>query len=195
MIAFLKGRLAHKEATYVILEVNGIGYRVFISLNTYTAIKNEEACTLFTHFHVKEDAQLLYGFTNSAEKQTFQLLISISGVGPNTALMVLSTLSSVELKNAIVSDDVKTIQSVKGIGAKTAQRIILELKDKVIKEGVSPEDNSGVSNNTLKEEALTALVTLGISKNVAEKSVLKILKTADADITVEELIKRVLKSA
>lgn len=195
MIAFLKGRLAHKEATYVILEVNGIGYRVFISLNTYTAIKNEEACTLYTHFHVKEDAQLLYGFTNSAEKQTFQLLISISGVGPNTALMVLSTLSSVELKNAIVSDDVKTIQSVKGIGAKTAQRIILELKDKVIKEGVSPEDNSGVSNNTLKEEALTALVTLGISKNVAEKSVLKILKTADADITVEELIKRVLKSA
>ena len=111
MIAFLKGRLAHKEATYVILEVNGVGYRVFISLNTYSAIKNEEACTLFTHFHVKEDAQLLYGFTQTAEKYTFQQLISISGVGPNTALMVLSTLSSSELKNAIVSDDVKTIQS------------------------------------------------------------------------------------
>jgi len=194
MIAFLKGRLAHKEATYVIIDVNGVGYRVFISLNTYSAIKNEESCTLFTHFHVKEDAQLLYGFTQTAEKQTFQLLISISGVGPNTALMVLSTLSALELKNAIVSDDVKTIQSVKGIGAKTAQRIILELKDKVLKEGIEPEENNGTSSNRVQEEALTALVTLGISKNIAEKSILKILKTADASITVEELIKGALKA-
>ena len=195
MIAFLKGRLAHKEATYVILEVNGIGYRVFISLNTYSAIKNEEVCTLFTHFHVKEDAQLLYGFTQTSEKYTFQQLISISGVGPSTALMVLSTLSSSELKNAIVSDDVKTIQSVKGIGAKTAQRIILELKDKILKEGIEPEENSGAVDNTLRQEALTALVTLGFPKNVAEKSVNKILKTANADTTVEEVIKKALKSA
>ena len=194
MIAFLKGRLAHKEATYVILDVNGVGYRVFISLNTYSAIKNEEACTLFTHFHVKEDAQLLYGFTQTAEKQTFQLLISISGVGPNTALMVLSTLSAAELKNAIVSDDVKTIQGVKGIGAKTAQRIILELKDKILKEGVEPEGYLNSSSNRIKEEALTALVTLGISKNVAEKSIMKILKTADSSISVEELIKGALKT-
>ena len=194
MIAFLKGRLAHKEATYVILDVNGVGYRVFISLNTYSAIKNEEACTLFTHFHVKEDAQLLYGFTQTAEKQTFQLLISISGVGPNTALMVLSTLSAAELKNAIVSDDVKTIQAVKGIGAKTAQRIILELKDKILKEGVEPEGHLNSSSNRIKEEALTALVTLGISKNVAEKSIMKILKTADSNISVEELIKGALKT-
>ena len=194
MIAFLKGRLAHKEATYVILDVNGVGYRVFISLNTYSAIKNEEACTLFTHFHVKEDAQLLYGFTQTAEKQTFQLLISISGVGPNTALMVLSTLSAAELKNAIVSDDVKTIQGVKGIGAKTAQRIILELKDKILKEGVEPEGYLNSSSNRIKEEALTALVTLGISKNVAEKSIMKILKTADSNISVEELIKGALKT-
>ena len=194
MIAFLKGRLAHKEATYVILEVHGVGYRVFISLNTYTAIKNEEACTLFTHFHVKEDAQLLYGFTQTSEKYTFQQLISISGVGPSTALMVLSTLSSSELKNAIVSDDVKTIQSVKGIGAKTAQRIILELKDKIIKEGIEPTENIGVSSNRVRDEALTALITLGFSKNIAEKSLAKVFKTADQDITLEEVIKKALKA-
>ncbi len=194
MIAFLKGRLAHKEATFVILEVNGVGYRVFISLNTYSAIKNEEACTLFTHFHVKEDAQLLYGFTQTSEKYTFQQLISISGVGPSTALMVLSTLSSSELKNAIVSDDVKTIQSVKGIGAKTAQRIILELKDKILKEGIEPVEGLGGENNQVRDEALTALVTLGIAKNVAEKSIAKIMKTADAGIAVEDIIKRALKA-
>ena len=194
MIAFVKGRLAHKEPTYVILDVNGIGYRIFISLNTYSAIKNEEACTLFTHFHVKEDAQLLYGFTQTAEKQTFQLLISISGVGPNTALMVLSTLSAAELKSAIVSDDVKTIQGVKGIGAKTAQRIILELKDKIIKEGVEPEENSVSPDTAVRNEALTALVTLGISKNVAEKSIIKVLKALGSNVSVEELIKGALKA-
>ena len=195
MIAFLKGKLAHKEATYVVIDVNGVGYQVFISLNTYSAIKNEEACMLFTHLHVKEDSHTLFGFTQSSEKNTFLQLISISGVGPSTALMVLSTLSSSELKNAIVSEDVKTIQSVKGIGAKTAQRIILELKDKIQKEGIEPEENTGTPHNRLKEEALIALVTLGFAKNAAEKGVVKILKTADKDITLEEIIKKALKTA
>ena len=170
MIAFLKGRLAHKEVSHVVVDVNGVGYQVFISLNTYSAIKNEEACMLYTHLHVKEDAHTLYGFTKSSEKSTFLHLISISGVGPSTALMVLSTLSAAELKSAIISDDVKTIQSVKGIGAKTAQRIILELKDKIAKEGFELEESTGYVDNRIKDEALTALITLGIAKNAAQKS-------------------------
>ena len=194
MISYLKGRLVHKEASSVIIDVNGIGYQVFISLNTYSALKDEEACTLHTHLHIKEDSHTLFGFSDVKERSTFLQLISISGVGPTTALTVLSTLSSGELKSAILNDEVKVIQSVKGIGAKTAQRIILELKDKIAKEGFVAGEQTGFVDNRIKEEALTALMTLGYAKAVAEKSIEKALKR-DSSLGLEEIIKSVLKSA
>ncbi len=194
MISYLKGRLAHKQASSIIIDVNGVGYQVFISLNTYSALKDEEACTLHTHLHVKEDSHTLFGFSDVKERATFLQLISISGVGPTTALTVLSTLSSSELKTAILNEEVKVIQSVKGIGAKTAQRIILELKDKVAKEGFEVDEQSGLVDNRIKEEALTALMTLGYAKAVAEKSIEKALKRTP-DLSLEEIIKNVLKSA
>ncbi len=194
MISYLKGRLAHKQASSIIIDVNGVGYQVFISLNTYSALKDEEACTLHTHLHVKEDSHTLFGFSDVKERATFLQLISISGVGPTTALTVLSTLSSSELKTAILNEEVKVIQSVKGIGAKTAQRIILELKDKVAKEGFEVGDQSGLVDNRIKGEALTALMTLGYAKAVAEKSIEKVLKRTP-NLSLEEIIKNVLKSA
>lgn len=197
MIAFLEGRLAHKEPAYVIIDVGGVGYHVNISLTTYAYVKEQEKCKLFTHFHVKEDAQSLYGFSSTGEKSTFVQLISISGIGPSTALMMLSSLSPSELKDAIIREDVKLIQSVKGIGGKTAQRVILELKDKMIKDGSI--DSSGVetssANNTVRNEALQALTTLGIPRATAEKSINKALKQLGTTVTVESLIKESLKTA
>lgn len=197
MFAYLKGKLAHKDPTFVILDINGVGYEVKISLNTFSKIKDQENIQLFTHFYVKEDAQVLFGFADIHEKQTFLHLVSISGVGPSTGLMVLSSLTPQEVEQAILSEDVGTIQGVKGIGAKTAQRIILELKDKVGK------DNSGGDlldlpisrQNTTRNEALAALVTLGINKAAAQKSVDKILKGSSSDISLEDLIKLALKAA
>ena len=197
MFAELKGKLAHKDPTFVILDINGVGYEVKISLNTFSKIKDQENIQLFTHFYVKEDAQVLFGFADIHEKQTFLHLVSISGVGPSTGLMVLSSLTPQEVEQAILSEDVGTIQGVKGIGAKTAQRIILELKDKVGK------DNSGGDlldlpisrQNTTRNEALAALVTLGINKAAAQKSVDKILKGSSSDISLEDLIKLALKAA
>ncbi len=198
MITYVKGKLVEKEPTHVIIETGGLGYHVNISLNTYSAVKDQEDCKLFTHFHVKEDSQTLYGFSIKAERQTFRDLISISGVGPSTGLMILSSLSPKELQNAIATEDVKTIQSVKGIGAKTAQRIILELKGKIEKsilDGSIEVDSSVRSHNTIKDDALIALTTLGIAKAVAEKSVEKVIRRLGMDITVEELIKQALKTA
>ena len=194
MIAYIDGKLAHKEATFVIIETNGIGYHVNISLSTYAAIKDSERIKLFTYLHVKEDSHTLYGFHTTAEKRVFLDLISISGVGPSTGLMIQSSLSADELRQAIVSEDVKTIQGVKGIGAKTAQRIILELKDKLIKQGVEV-DNVASASNTLMNEALSALITLGFNKIAAEKTITKILKSSGNQITLEELIKQALKAA
>lgn len=197
MIAFIQGKLAHKEATYVVIDVGGVGYQISISLTTYSQIKDQENCKLLTYFHVKEDAQTLFGFTTESEKRTFLNLISINGVGPSTALMVLSSLSANELRNAILTDDVKTIQSVKGIGAKSAQRIILELKDKLAKDGpaVDMGENTSSAHNTVRAEALTALVTLGINKTTAEKGVDRIIRKEGAGIPLEELIKQALKTS
>ncbi len=192
MIGYLKGILTFKDPTYVLLEVNNIGYEVKISLNTYGLIKNLDTCKLHTYLNIKEDAHTLYGFYNPDEKQIFLKLISISGVGPGTALMITSSMTVDEIKNAIVSGDVGTIQRVKGIGNKTAQRIILELKDKVGKE--SPDVMvSGNVSNTIRTEALSALMTLGINKSAAEKSLDFILKKSGDDITLEDLIKQVLQ--
>lgn len=198
MITYLDGRLAHKEAAYVVIDVNGLGYHVNISLGTFSDIKDEEKCKLFTHFHVKEDAHTLYGFSKESERVTFRNLISISGIGPSTAIMMLSTLSPKELRGAIVNGDVKLIQSVKGIGAKTAQRVILELKDKLLKEGEVANESSNQDKgdyNTTRNEALQALVTLGIPRAAAEKAINKVMKQFGSDVSVELLIKESLKSA
>ena len=194
MIGYLKGHLAIKDPTYVILDVNGIGYEVKISLNTFGKIKDLDSCLLHTHLHIKEDSHTLYGFFDQEEKRTFLQLISINGVGPNTALMINSSLNVEELKTAIVNEEVAVIQRVKGIGNKTAHRIILELKDKIKKEGI--ESGSAPSGDVnLRNEALSALITLGINKGVAEKSIDKIIKTHSGDLTLEDLIKFVLKQA
>lgn len=197
MFAYLKGKLAFQDPTYVIIDIQGVGYEVKISLNTFSKIKNKESIQLFTYFHVKEDAQILFGFADQHEKSIFQHLISISGVGPSTGLMVMSSLSPEEVEHAILSEDVKTIQGVKGIGAKTAQRIILELKDKIGKDtGTGDLINIPTSNkNTIRNEALAALVTLGINKAAAQKSIEKILKGSSEEMSLEELIKLALKAA
>lgn len=195
MIDFIKGKLVHKDPAFVIVEVNGIGYRVGISLNTFSALSNQENIKLHTYFHVKEDVQALYGFFEESEREIFKALISISGIGPTSALVVLSSLTPEELKQAILTEDAKTIQSIKGIGAKTAQRVILELKDKIGKLEVQGSLNILPNKyNTTRDEALSALVTLGVAKSAAEKSVDKFLKMNAGDVTVEEIIKSVLKS-
>ena len=195
MIAYIDGKLTYKDPTYIILETAGIGYQVKISLNTYSLLKDEERCKLHTYLHIKEDAHTLYGFFELIEKKIFLDLISISGIGPGTALMTLSSLSPAELQHAIACEDLKVIQSIKGIGAKTAQRIILELKDKMKKESLIEDKFIPISShNTLRKEALSALVTLGIARNVAEKSIDSIMKQ-NTNITLEQLIKLALKTA
>lgn len=194
MIGYLNGNLAIKDPTYVIADVNGVGYEVKISLNTFSKIKDLERCLLHTYLHVKEDSQTLYGFFDKEEKSLFLHLISISGVGPNTALMINSSLTVEEVKNAIINEEVGMIQKVKGIGSKTAQRIILELKDRIRKEGFEKSTNTpGVS--TIRSEALSALQTLGINKSVAEKSIDQVIKKYGNNISLEELIKFVLMQA
>lgn len=196
MIAYLEGKLAVKEPTHLIIDINGMGYEVKISLNTFSAIKLKESAKIYTHFHVKEDAQTLFGFFEASEKKRFLELISISGVGPSTALMILSSLSPDELANAIAAENTGMIQQVKGVGAKTAQRIVLELKDKMKKEGLLDKAVELVpsANNTLRIEALSALTTLGINKSVADKTIQSILKE-NQDISLEDLIKLALKRA
>ncbi|MCP9765819.1 Holliday junction branch migration protein RuvA [Lacihabitans soyangensis] len=197
MIAYLKGKLVEKEPTHVILEVAGIGYWVKISLQTYSALQNTtENCLLHTVQIIREDSHQLFGFFTKDEKELFENLISVSGIGPSIALVFLSSMNSIEIKQAIISEDVKTIQNIKGIGAKTAQRAVIELKDKlkkdIIAEGINPTMFAS-ANHTLRSEALSALVTLGIPKAAAEKSVDTILKRSGGDISLEELIKLSLR--
>lgn len=197
MIAYLSGKLVVKDPTYVIIDVAGVGYQVKISLQTYSKIKDEEQIRLLTFLHIKEDAHTLYGFKEDSEKKLFLHLISINGVGPGTGLMILSSLSTEEIEHAILSGDVSTIQGVKGIGAKTAQRIILELKDKVGKQGIG-ETASPLgflkTSNKIREEALQALITLGFPKAVAEKNIASALKKTKEEISLEDLIKASLKT-
>lgn len=192
MIAQIKGRLVEKTPTYVVVDCNGVGYEINISLNTYSALGDDELCFLFTHFIVREDAQLLYGFKEKSERELFRLLISVSGVGASTAMMILSSLSPEEIKQAIISGDVNTLKSVKGIGAKSAERIIIDLRDKISKVE-STGTISIVANNTIKEEALSALIMLGFSKKPAENALTKVMLSGD-NLTVEELIKKTLKN-
>lgn len=196
MIAFLRGKLVHKEPTFVIIEVNGVGYHVSISLNTFSEIADKENIQLSTYLQVREDAHILYGFSNAAEKSMFQSLISVNGVGPNTAMVVLSYLPPTELQQAIITENVGALQAVKGIGGKTAQRIILELKDKMRKDPLGENVGiGGVRHNTMRNEALSALMTLGIGKVAAEKSIDTVLKKSGNTVSLEELVKLALKNA
>lgn len=196
MIAYIDGKLTYKDPTYVIIETNGVGYQIKIPLSTYSSLPAGERCKLHTYLHIKEDAHTLYGFTTLAEKEVFLHLISISGVGPNTGLMILSSLSVEEIQQAIIREDARTIQHVKGIGAKTAQRIILELKDKMKKEVLLADAPvSAAAYNTNRAEALSALVTLGFAKNIAEKTLDTIIKREGGNLSVEDLIKFALKSS
>lgn len=191
MYAYFTGKIAEKSPTYVVLDNHGIGYFINITLNTFTAIGEKEDVKLFVHEQILEDAHHLFGFFTAKERDLFELLISVSGVGCNTARLILSSLTVSELSNAIANDDVKTIQAVKGIGAKTAQRIVIDLKDKLKKNDFQTEIFA-VSNNTIKTEALSALMILGFSKAAVEKALDKLLKQMP-EATVEVLIKEALK--
>jgi holliday junction DNA helicase RuvA len=196
MIAFLKGRLIQKEPSHVLIDVNGVGYHVNISLQTFSAIKDQENISLFTHLSIREDAHVLFGFSTEAEKRLFLHLISVNGVGPSTAIVMLSFMEVEELKAAIAREDIATLQRVKGIGGKTAQRLIVELKDKLKKEVTEESGSSPVGlHNTVKQQALSALVTLGIPRPAAEKSVDAILKKSGNNLTLEDLVKQALKNA
>ena len=191
MITQLRGKLIEIYPTNAVIDCNGVGYWVNISLNTYSTLEHEEAVTIFTHLIVREDAHILYGFATKLEREIFQKLISVNGVGPASGMMIISTLSSKEIATAIASEDAKLLQSVKGNGAKTAQRIIIDLKDK-LDQNLILDVNSGSSKNKSKNEALSALEVLGIPKKSAEKIMDKILQdTPEAD--VEFLVKETLK--
>lgn len=197
MIAYIKGKIAHRTPTYLFIETQGIGYQVFISLHTYERLKDAKECVLFTRMVIKSENQsvsafMLYGFYEEAEKELFEKLLSVSGVGSSTAIMMLSSYKTQEIIHAILSKDIGLIKSIKGIGPKSAERIILELKDKLDKLPQF-EKEIGVIDNTFKEEALTALISLGFNKTTCVKVINNILTADNTVSTVEELIKRSLK--
>jgi Holliday junction DNA helicase RuvA len=193
MYAYIDGKLAYKSPSYVVIEAGGVGYHINISLSTYSKLGDSEKCKLFTWLHVKEDAHTLYGFADEGERRLFLHLISVSGIGPNTGRMMLSSITPEEIQTAIVKGDVPLIQRIKGIGPKSAQRLILELQDKLRKEG--PDTLIAVpSNKTVKDEALSALVMLGFAKNAVEKVLEQELNKNSNELTVEQLIKSALKS-
>ncbi|HLC84109.1 MAG TPA: Holliday junction branch migration protein RuvA [Bacteroidia bacterium] len=194
MIYHVEGKLVEKTPTYVVIDANGVGYVMQISLNTFTKIGESEKCKLFTEqMYVRDDMPRFYGFADIAERNLFRLLVSVSGVGGTSALLMLSSLTAAEIQNAIATANVAVIKSVKGIGEKTAQRVIVDLKDKMGKSDLSAEIFSSV-NNTLKEEALSALVMLGFNKQAADKALDKIIRTEGTGQTVEQLIKSALKN-
>ena len=192
MIAHINGRLVEKTPTYVVVECGGVGYQLNISLNTFSKLDDGENCKLFTEFIVREDAQLLYGFKEVGEKRLFQLLISVSGVGPATALLVLSSAEASEIQQAILSGNAAWFKGVKGIGPKSAQRIIIDLKDKMSKESIDANFSLDL-NNTVKEESLSALINLGFNRVKAEKMIVKLLKENNG-YQVEDVIKLALKA-
>ena len=192
MITHLRGKLVEKNPTFLVIECNGVGYFVNISLHTLSKVSDAENIQLYTHLQVKEDSHTLFGFAEKSEREIFRLLISVSGIGPSIARTMLSSLSPAQVRDAIAGGDVATIQSVKGIGAKTAQRVILDLKDKVLKI-YDIDEVSTSSNNTNKEEALSALEVLGFARKQAEKTVDAVV-SKDPTLSVENIIKLALKN-
>jgi holliday junction DNA helicase RuvA len=192
MITHIQGKLVEKTPTEIVIECNGVGYSINISLHTYSLIPESENLRLYTHLQVKEDSHTLYGFVEKQERELFRLLISVSGIGANIARTMLSSLAPSNIIQAIASNDVGTVQSIKGIGVKTAQRVILDLKDKVLK--VYSLDEVSTSNyNTNKEEALSALEVLGFTRKASEKVIDKIVNE-NPNATVENIIKQALKN-
>jgi len=192
MFAFLKGEFVHKLPAMVAVDVNGVGYEVQISLNTYSRIQGLERGVLFTHLHIQEDKHTIYGFFEPAEKEMFLQLLSVGGVGAATARMMLSSLKPDEIARAISQGNTKVLESIKGIGKKSAERIILELKDKVSKIG-SGTNISPLINNSLEHDALNALISLGIARNTGEQAVKKVMSAQPDLDQVEEIIKKALK--
>ena len=191
MITHIHGKLIEKTPTHVVVDVNGVGYKIKISLQTFSQIDGEY-CKLYTHLSIKEDSHTLFGFFEESERHLFRNLISVSGVGPSTAQVILSTYSPDEIINNIATADVKAIQSIKGIGGKTAQRIIIDLKDKIAK-GVPTSDLLfDKVDNTIREEALSALLALGFTKKGAESKIDKVIKSNHEITSVEELVKTAL---
>jgi holliday junction DNA helicase RuvA len=192
MFDYISGKLVEKTPTYAVIDAGGIGYFLHISLSTFSQIGNQEFCQLYAHLAIREDAQTLYGFHSRVERETFRMLINVSGVGASTARMILSSLNANEIAEAVINNQVGTLKAVKGIGEKTAQRIIIDLKGKFDRDQINPEIFAGLHNST-RQEALTALTLLGFPKNLAEKALDKVLKSQDSDLSVEELIKQTLK--
>lgn len=191
MFAYLEGKITYKSPSLLSIEVNGVGYEVNITLQTFGKIQHAERCKLFTHLQVREDAWILYGFADEQERQTFRQLLGINGVGAATARIILSSLTPEELEKAVATEDVKTLEKVKGIGAKTAQRIVLELKGK-ISFTKNSESGSPILHNTTVDDALIALINLGINRVHAETAIKKVNNAASKSI--EELIKQALKA-
>jgi Holliday junction DNA helicase RuvA len=192
MFEYIKGVVTTLKPSHIILEANSVGYFITISLNTYTQLHGKESAMLYIHQVIREDAHLLYGFSTETERELFRMLISVNGIGSNTAIMMFSSLSPDEIKNAILTENINLLKSIKGIGIKTAQRVIIDLKDKV---GKSPASEQIVSSadNTIRNEALSALIMLGFAKKPVEKELDKIL-AANPKQTVESVIKQALKS-
>ncbi len=192
MIAHLQGKLVEKNPTEVIIDCNGVGYHVNISLHTYSLLPNSDAIKLFTYLQIKEDSQTLFGFVEKSEREIFKMLLSVSGIGASIARTMLSSLEPKQIIEAIASGDLATIQSIKGIGSKTAQRVLLDLKDKVLKL-YDLDEVSMIQNNTNKDEALSALEVLGFVRKSSERVVEKIVKE-NPEATVENIIKLALKN-
>ncbi len=193
MIHYVKGEITFKSPTFIIVEAGGLGYQIFISLHTYGKIEKLERVKILTYFHVKEDQQTLYGFAEPAERALFIHLISVSGIGPNTAQLVLSSLTTDEVRGAILAEDSATFNRVKGIGPKTAKRIILDLKDKIAKETGEDAPTLLPVDNTIRQEALSALVALGFNRAAVQKTLNGLLRKNPEVTQVEALIKLALK--
>ena len=192
MITHIRGRLVEKSPTAVVIDCNGVGYFIHISLHTFSQLKDDESIKLLTHLQIKEDAHQLYGFATVMEREIFRLLISVSGIGTNTARTMLSSLTPKQIREGIAAEDVALIQSVKGIGLKTAQRVIIDLKDKILKI-YDIAETLLILDNTNKDEALSALEVLGFAKKNSERVVVKIISN-NPDASVELIIKEALKN-
>lgn len=194
MIDYIQGQIAELTPAFAVLETNGIGYHINIALPTFTKLTDKATTKLFVYEVIREDAHLLYGFTNKSERELFLLLISVSGVGANTARMIMSSYTADEIKDMIASANVTALNAIKGIGAKTAQRIIVDLRDKILKIGGSSQSETLPKSNinSLREEAVSALVMLGFAANASQKAVDSLLKN-QSDLRVEQLIKLALK--
>lgn len=193
MITHLRGNITFKSPTFVVLETGGVGYQVFISLNTYSQLQDLPSVLLLTHQYIKEDSHTLYGFWDEKERALFRLLISVNGVGPTTAQVLLSSISPDEIRSAILNERDEIFRKAKGIGPKTAKRIILDLKDKIVKDSGEVPFSNNSSYNTIRDEALSALVALGFNRVLVQKAIQQILQDSAPTENVEDLIKKALK--